>query len=254
MRRRTPILVVTAAAAGCIPSMSAMPMMGVSPESLPAPAPVIPPEVDPVFCTTEGADLLRDLAGAWHFEGDERTVWMATPQGSMTMRVDPEDDEEFDLEYLADSGLMHATSPTSEDEMYFFPATDEQRPAAETMLGGATPRPGCDWTDSPVIIGTNFYYGSEGLHLEDWGRWRPGCEALAMAGEPVDPTMCHTRPAPEDVDFRMEMTLVLRFAGRNYASGVVYFRGEQRDADFADDDSAVISEFRARAAVELTRR
>ena len=75
-----------------------------------------------------------------------------------------------------------------------------------------------------------------------------------MAGEPVNPADCHTRPDPEDADFRMEMTLVLRFAGRDYASGMLYFRGEQRDADFADDDSAVISEFRARATVELTRR
>ena len=179
---------------------------------------------------------------------------MATSQGSMTMRVDPEDDEEFVLEHLADAGLMHATSPTSEDGMYFFPATEAQLAAAESMLGGAPARSGCDWSDSPLFIGTNFYYGNEGLHLEDWGEWRPSCEALAMAGEPINPTRCHTRPAPEDADFQMEMTLVLRFAGPEYASGMLYFRGQQEDGDLGEDDSVVISEFRARATVELTRR
>lgn len=256
LRSPVALLVALSLAACAIPTSMAMPglQMGASGDSPIPPSPRVPAEVDPTFCASTGDALLPSLDGDWTLEGGERTIWGSTAQGSMTMRIGPQSDEDLVLDYLSEASLMHMTSPDGEDEMYLFPATEEQVEAAGALIGAVASGPGCDWYDSPLFIGTNFYYGNEGVELQDVGEWRPSCTVLAMAGETIDPEQCHTRPAPEDADFEMEMTLVVRFSGRGYASGMVYWEGQLEDDDLGEDVATTISEFRARAAVELKRR
>jgi len=228
--------------------------MGAADEPPVPPAPVVPAEVDPAFCASPGGALLPSLDGDWRLEGGDRSIWGATAQGSITMRLGPQPDQDLTLEYLSEASLMHVTNPDGDEEMYLFPATEEQVEAAEALIGANASGPECDWYDSPLFIGTNFYYGNEGLHLRDVGQWRPSCTALAMSGESVDPARCHTRPAPADADFEMEMTVVVRFSGSGYASGMVYWEGALEDDDLGEELASTISEFRARAPVELMRR
>jgi hypothetical protein len=255
MFRSTAFLLVPAALLAC-----SLPVPTIAPAgtasgmaSPPPPAPRVPDEVDPTFCSSSGGELLPVLDGQWTLEGGERTIWGATAQGTMMMRIGPQDDEDLVFEHMPDAGLMHVTSPDGENEMYMFPATEEQIEAAGALIGRNASRPGCDWYDSPLFIGTNYYYGNEGVQVEDVGQWLPSCTVLAMAGEAIAPERCHSRPAAEDSDFEMEMTLVLRFAGRSLATGMLYFEGELEDDDLGEEAAATISEFRARAAVEVKR-
>lgn len=217
-----------------------------------APAPEVPTEVDPAFCTSTAGELMPALDGTWRLTGGTRTFWGGTEQGSITMRIAPQEPEDVVLEYLPERGFMRGLTPDGEIHMFLFPATDAQIEAAGPLIGEDAPGPGCDWYDSPLFIGTNYYYGNEALETVDVGRWAPACSLLRLSVDYFDPERCR-EPDPDEYDFEMEMTVVVRFSGSSHASGMLYHEGAGLNPDVDDDVRGTTAEFRARATVELTR-
>jgi hypothetical protein len=253
------LAVLASAAVACaIPVPMAPPYaMGPSGVSPIPPAPRVPDNVDPVVCSSTGAELMPSLNGAWTLSGGERTIWGSTEDGSITMQIPPQEPASLVFEYLPERGLMHVTSPDGENEMFMFPATDAQVEAAQPLIDGGEAdmaRPGCDWYDSPLFIGTNYYLGYQEVTADDAGQWLPGCGFLAMAVSSFDPEWCRIPPTPGQSEFEMDMTLVVRFSGPDQASGMLYFEGTGENTELgAGGPAQTSSEFRARAEVELSR-
>ena len=150
---------------------------------------------------------------------------------------------------------MDVFSVDREERMFLFPATEEQVSASDLLIGGSSEgTAGCDWYDSPIFIGTNYYSAEEEVTLEDTGRWLPACTLIAMAVPYFDPEICRTTPTPSRFEFEMEMTLVVRFSGLSSATGMLYFEGTGEQTEFgAGGPTQTGSEFRSRAAIQLTR-
>ncbi len=247
------MLLLTGLTACAIP----MPMsqgfgMGAAESSPTPPAPLVPAEVDPVFCASTGGELMPSLDGTWRLTGGTRRFWGGTADGSITMSVAPQEPVDVILEYFPERGFMRGLTPDGGTHMFLFPATEEQIEAAGPLMGEDGSGPGCDWYDSPLFIGTNYYYGNEGLEMEDTGRWLPACSLLTISVDYFDPERCR-EPAPDEYDFEMEMTLVVRFSGSRHASGMLYHEGAGLNPDAGDDVRQTTAEFRVRATVELTR-
>jgi hypothetical protein len=222
------------------------------------PAPDVPSTVDPVVCNSEAADLLPDLGGDWILTGGARTVWASTDDGSITMSLPAQEPAVLAFEYAPERGMMDVFSPDRENQMFMFPATAEQISPSQMLIGGSSEgtgsTAGCDWYDSPIFIGTNYYYAEDEVTVEDTGRWLPACTLLALAVPYFDPEICRSTPTPSQFEFEMEMTLVVRFSDMNSATGMLYFEGTGEQTEFGGGDpTQTTSEFRARAPVRLTR-
>lgn len=226
--------------------------MGEAGDSPIPPAPRVPTEVDPAFCGANGGELMPSLDGRWRLTGGSRSFWGGTADGSITMTIGPQEPVDVALEYFPERGVMRGLTPDGETHMFLFPASDDQIAAAGPLMGKDASGPGCDWYDSPLFIGTNVYYGNEGLEIEDTGRWLPACSLLTLSVDYFDPERCREL-APDEYDFEMEMTVVLRFSGSGHASGMLYHEGAGLDPDADDDLDRTVAEFRTRATVELTR-
>jgi len=227
--------------------------MGGSGGSPVPPAPPVPTEIDPAFCGSTGGELMPSLDGSWRLSGGARRFWGATAEGAITMTLAPQEPEDVFFEHLPERGAMRGMTSDGETHMFLFPASEEQVAAAGPLMGEDAPGPGCDWYDSPLFIGTNYYYGQAALELEDTGRWSPACALLAISTADVDPERCR-EPDPDEYDMEIEMTLVIRFSGSGHASGVLYHRGAGLNPDVGEDlDRSASAEFRTRAIVEFTR-
>jgi hypothetical protein len=261
IRRLASILLPTALAAlaACaVPVPIAPPYeLGASGVSPIPPAPRVPASVDPVVCTSSGADLMPSLNGAWTLEGGPRTVWGSTEDGSITLRLPGQEPVDMVFEYRPEQGIMHVRGSDPGEQMFLFAATEAQIAASAPLIdpeGAEASGPGCDWYDSPLFIGTNYYYAEEEVSADDTGQWLPACTLIALAVYGFDPALCRTTPTPSRTEFEMEMTLLVRFSGSGHASGVLYFEGTGEETELgAGGGDQAVSEFRARAEVELTR-
>ncbi|MDX1745012.1 MAG: hypothetical protein R3324_03665 [Halobacteriales archaeon] len=235
-------------------------VMGRPDDSPVPPAPTAPESVDPRFCESSGAELLPALEGSWSIEQGAGLVWGATEQGSITMPLAGHDPVPVVLEYLPERGVMHVQNVGQEGDMDLFPATEAQLSFAEPLIepdGDEDPAPstpGCDWFESPLFIGTNYYVGEEEVTAEDATEWVPSCAVLSLVVPYFDPDWCRRTRDPSRSSFEMEMTVVLRFSGQAHASGMLYFEGSGESTEFGGGaPTETSSVFRAAAPVQLSR-
>jgi hypothetical protein len=254
-------LLLTLAVTGCalpVPISAPRTAMGPSGVSPIPPAPSVPARVDPIVCSSAAADLLPSLNGDWILQGGERTVWGSTEDGSITLRLPGQEPAVLVFEYAPERGMMDVYDAERDNQMFMFPATADQLGAAEMLIGGeegaSASGSGCGWYDAPIFIGTNYYYAEDEVTLDDTGRWLPACTLLAISVYYFDPEVRRSTPTPSRFEFEMEMTLVVRFSSTDHASGMLYFEGTGENTEFgAGGPDQTMSEFRARAPVELTR-
>lgn len=234
--------------------------MGAPGDSPIPPAPTAPESVDPTFCESSGAELLPALEGSWNLDQGGGLVWASTDDGSITMPLAGHDPAPVVLEYLPQRAVMYVQSVDQEGDMDLFPAAEAQVVAAGPLIdpGGeedtAPSTPGCDWTESPLVIGTNYYSGEEEVTADEATEWLPSCAILSLVVPYFDPDWCRRTRDPSRSSFEMEMTLVLRFSGPGHASGMLYFEGSADRTEFGGGvPTETSSVFRAAAPVQLSR-
>ncbi len=192
------------------------------------------------FCSAVGGELLQQLSGQWRVS---HGVGAFSAAGMMMPYKAPKGST-IDFEHMEDIGVIFATGVDQVGEMLIVPAPADSQALANAAVGADQNGGECEWAQLPVLVGTSNYPNWQQENI-DYGP--TACQRLQGYAQtfdfltggsvlgPLSPYIysdCPAAPGNTLRDAGMTMTMVVRFASANSASGYLLFDGESDGHDF----------------------
>ena len=218
------------------------------------------------FCTLTGLDLLTALDGTWTLH---QGAGMAMG-GPFPIPLPPPRPVSVSLEYDPTQGVIDLIGTDSPGRMIMLPVASggaNQLVGEQPAGNAAASESGCNWNALPILVATNSYTEVDEVIVVDfegaaicfnnmteikssYTSWGDEVEYDVMAGAAIFYCPADLLPPPvvdDTGEFRMNMTLTLRFSDDRSGSGTVQFSGTQ------ENPRGGKIPFAAEAPVELTR-